>query len=972
MANYNSALAAYGDVKSPIDVDFMGKVLMAKQGSFDAGLAQIDESLAAMKQQENILIRPEDKARLAGNIQTLLNTVNSSGKLDLSSKNITRTIKNQIGTALDDYTVTQIGNSQKIRTAYAEASEKQKKGDATYNATNFNFMLAQAGVEDYIKGYNSKGEKVDNVGELVYDNYIDSIKLLKDDIDKWGKDYGIHAEWTKEGKAGDLIYTDIKHNVLRKEDVLERMKTSLNPKIMKQFTIDAWAHYKGTNEEELHKDVTQFYTSENAKEDINIANAEARKVGATKAEIIKIDAAIANYTSNKQANLEKINNKKYNPEQEKTIIYTNSLLNGLAESYQKDEEVERVTNDSNLDIAKFNVDVEYKKASLDQGQQRIDLAKKANDIADTANVIASGAGVKVDTQDATDTRTATEVATQTNADSYKNLVTLLAKESKKYNASTTDAQRSAFIAGITKEGNVSNVNTENYSAELIEAIDDFKAKSTIMQKGRQAIVNEITPSLINSYNAMVGSKKIDFNNLAITAPLTASYLKKGMTLEQIQKQVDSKGNPIGKQTVAMIKHEMAVNSLNFMDVGNEDQKHSLELYVKNLENQSFLTADQKISMRSKDKQSFGVMEGVGDMVGALLGIGGALFKNGASRLIARAQGDADAFKKADEDFDKSFTNTSKQWRSGFLRGEANSLDRWGLQSDTNLSEIQYRDLNNTDKVKGVSGAITTAIISATNKKNEEYIKLKPNTYNTEAVSFNPQDSKGKKVIESVILPQLSAVNGGQPLILAKGTMVTASMPAGSSDIQVTYTPEKGEQTTTTIKGEYMPSLQSTLYMKSPNHINSRLNENAPQRIITYETPTDTKDKFELLKKINRNFGENIISSALVADMGKIDSPLETQVSLRAYGKNTSPEVQQEINRIAESAYQVVWEQQGDRFEGTLKDANGKAVLIDGREVIVPLQKNGVPSNYSAGEARLQTIQLINDAKKIQIKTLIGE
>ena len=316
MANYNSLPAVYGDVKSPIDVDFMGKVLMAKQGQFDEGLSQIDEALASMKQQENILLRPEDKARLAGNIQNLLTTVNSSGKLDLSSKNITRTIKNQIGTALDDYTVAQISNSQKIRTAYAEASEKQKKGDATYNSANFNYMLAQAGVEDYIKGYNAKGEKVDNVGELVYDNYIDSIKLLKDDIDKWGKDYGIHAEWTKEGKAGDLIYTDVKHNVLRKEDVLERMKTSLNPKIMKQFTIDAWAHYKGTNDEELHKDVTQFYTSENAKEDINIANAEARKVGATKAEIIKIDAAIANYTSNKQANLEKINNKKYNPEQD--------------------------------------------------------------------------------------------------------------------------------------------------------------------------------------------------------------------------------------------------------------------------------------------------------------------------------------------------------------------------------------------------------------------------------------------------------------------------------------------------------------------------------------------------------------------------------------------------------------------------------------------------------------------------------
>jgi hypothetical protein len=231
MANYNSIIAQYGEI-SPIDVDFMGKVLMAKQGQFDAGVAAVDESLAAMKQQENLLKRPEDKARFSANIQNILNTVNASGKLNFASKSITRDIKGQIGKALDDYTITQIGNSQIINNAYTEAAEKQKKGDPLFNNGNFNFAVNRAGFSDYLRGYNDKGEKVDSIGTYQYTNYRDLEKEASDFIT------------SMEAKAGDdkIEYLDGqggKQTVTRK---------NLNPNQIRQI---AYSMLKGGAQEQL-------------------------------------------------------------------------------------------------------------------------------------------------------------------------------------------------------------------------------------------------------------------------------------------------------------------------------------------------------------------------------------------------------------------------------------------------------------------------------------------------------------------------------------------------------------------------------------------------------------------------------------------------------------------------------------------------------------------------------------------------
>jgi hypothetical protein len=963
MSSYLSEKSEFLKVQSSYNLALVNDVINIKNARFDANVKAGQD---AIDEFAKIDVISEDGSRekyVKDRVQGLVDYLNTSGNVNFERGNVQQQIRQQTSQILDNKILTDIANTAKYRNFQKEVAKAKEGKNGEYNQTNQEYTLEKSGFNNWYKDGNAKG--YDN---LNYTNYIDGIKLLKDDIDKWGKEYGVYAEWTKEGNKGDLIYTDGKHEVLSKDAVLNRMRTVLNPQIINQFKIDAWGHYQGISEQDFHKDLTQFYTTENAKEDVNIARAKGLKTGATKAQIAQIDADIANYTSNKNRNLEKINAGNYNLDEEKTNIYTSSLLGGLAESYQKDDEVQRVTNDSNLDIAKFNSDIQYKKATLDQGQQRIDIAKEANKIADITNIVNSGAGIKVDLPDETNKKTSTEIVSQTNADNYSKLISGLKGESKEYNALTTDAQRSEFIAGITNPKKGSNINTENYSANLIAQIDAFKASSTSIQKANEKIVSVITPVLINSYNNMIGSKTLDYNNLALTAPLTAKYLKVGLTLDEVQKQIDSKGNPVGKQTVAMIKHEMAINHLNFSGISNEE-RHTLETYAKNLENQSFLTPQQKQQMKGKDKANVNGFEGTWDLLSGVGNYIGNEFKHIGSGIYNNITNNKYGQLEEDKRYYKNQENIYNQFDRADKKRQLEALSMNPFKEDTSLYEVERADLGNQKTGGDLVGLMSTALFTATTEKNKEYEKSVPKTYNNEGLAFNPADIKGKKIIESTILPQIVTLTG-TPVELAKGSIISTQMKPNSSEIQVTYTAKGSDPKTITIQGEFMPSVQNALYMKSPNHINSRLNENAPSRAITFETPTDSKDKFDLLRKINTNFGDSVISKDLVNTMGAPNSPLETQVSLRAMGKDAKPEVQQQIMSISTSAYSVDWENRGGTFVGTVKDETGKTIIVDGQEAVSILSKGGSPSDYSHGVARLQTIQLINDVKKLQIQNLI--
>ena len=174
MASYQGIAQQFNKIVEPLDVDLMGKVLMAKEGQTNANIAQIDETLGQLKIQENMLIGDKRKARFANNVQTLLDEVNKSGKLNLQSGDFTRRMKNYVTTALDDYTLDHIAKANNIRAFQADVTDRKKKGDGSYNDVNYAYSAYKGGLQEYVN------EQTDELGSLNYVPYSDYNKKIND------------------------------------------------------------------------------------------------------------------------------------------------------------------------------------------------------------------------------------------------------------------------------------------------------------------------------------------------------------------------------------------------------------------------------------------------------------------------------------------------------------------------------------------------------------------------------------------------------------------------------------------------------------------------------------------------------------------------------------------------------------------------------------------------------------------------
>ena len=374
MASYQSLSAQFNPVQPPMDVDFMGKVLMAKEGQTNANIAQIDETLGQLKIQENMLIGDQRKARFANNVQTLLDEVNKSGKLNLQSGDFTRRMKNYVTTALDDYTLDHIAKANNIRAFQADVAEKKKKGDGSYNDVNYAYSAYKGGLQEYVN------EQTDELGNLSYVPNVSWQKELKDlseNIEKY--DTEIKKTWTENG----YIYTR-EGKVMSADKLKNIAQTFLTDGAKKQMTVDGWAsiHQGNTEEERVSNTKTAFNdfkirTLDAEKENVLLAKAEAAKTGS---ETDKKNAEIAqeNYD-----NLEKGLNNIYengSAEQMYGTIYKESTLNSFANTFKYNTvDITDIKGDTTY-MAKVKMDYDMQRDAVKDAQWKADYDLKSIEV----------------------------------------------------------------------------------------------------------------------------------------------------------------------------------------------------------------------------------------------------------------------------------------------------------------------------------------------------------------------------------------------------------------------------------------------------------------------------------------------------------------------------------------------------------------------------------------------------------------
>lgn len=880
MANYNSIAQVFGEVKSPVDVDFMGKVLMAKQNSFDLGLSQIDESLAAMKQQENLLIRDEDKARFAGKIQNILSTVNASGKLDLSSKNITRSIKAQVGEALDDYTVSQISNSQTIRNAYAEASEKQKKGDPTYSAVNFNDMIAQAGVDDYLKGYNSKGEKVDSIGSLNYQPYVNAPKVLDDAVSKWAKDHGYHTQINSENKG--LYFVNTKSEVLTKDEILNYLDVIVDPNIKAQMEINTRASYGRLDDTEFNRLAKERYVYYNTNDSAKLAEQKAKlktESGEKATEIEKNITALELKISDRQS---KIDNNNFD-RKEQYKFYKDDIFGGIAEAYDKNEVIDIDYNDTLLEIEKYKFDVAYKTEDLRLKKEANKIAKEGTD--------STGTSVPVIPDEDEAPKADTEIVRDAFVASEANLKNILSKEDTEYKKLTTLQDRNNYVRALMASGGVVNLNSKApLSNSIIVAINNHKNNYKAYGAHSNKIKSNLDVLAKDQYEDMRGATNLNLNHLGTTAPVTANSLKSKKPFNQLRADEQE-----------MIRYERVVGQLQFDDSLSAEERAQLKSYAGQIK-----TRNSNNKWFQNNANSLGDLDEIGGSTKNVLikGVYGTFIKG--VKNIADMVADTGEYY-----YDKAFNSQAEADKNRRLNTEKAKQD-WNdvyknyntlkkAINDSSVIGMFNQDMNITEVDTGEdtkSGGHLSAIyrrglsntIEAGSKVLKEYIPTIPEK---QSFSFSTED-KGQKAMAIQLSQVIQKHTDGVP---GKGeNNYNLEYFANSNAYTISYLDSDGKkQTTPLIDKKLIPkNILDTYQMSLTDWSTNLKNPKATVPTMSYTRPIDRKEGENMIENLAKT-NEGVFTEQEVYMM--LDSPMfQTPSVMFENITKAHPEIKDDVNK----------------------------------------------------------------------------
>jgi len=856
--------------------------------------------------------------------------------------------------ANDPFILSAMENTYKFENFNKNVQKIREKNKDAYNDINYQDALDLAGFQDYMNG------KRDNLGELSYKDYINAPKILEESVQKWAKDFGYHTEWV-EGDTNQLIYKNEKKEVLTKNEIINKLASTLDPSLTEQLQINTRFYYKDKPSSEIENDVINFYKKQDSNIESELVKIKAKKVNASEEDKIKLQNDEDRYTKMKKDISDRLDSKNFDFKSEKYNVYINNLFDNIADNYDRDNVVDVKYIDNNLQLAQFQKDVEYKKAVLEQGQQRIDIENKKLGAMNLANKIAQGSVTDRPEEDLSN-KTDTQLAEEANKQKYLELKQALENTDNTYNSFDTEEQKNNYIKELVRDKTPVNINTDTLDPVARQKLNDYKATSSTVYNTKVKINKEIGDATQKVYSDILNGKAT-LGNLAITMPITAKYVKNKTAFSNLN-----------KRDKVLLMHEIATNMKQYGSLSDEEN-HTLDIYIKNLESQDFLSKKDKERMVNKSKEdinlfknaSTGIWErvkGVGKLVlSGLNELPGAVTGDSGYTVSGMLSNDIEGAKKEQQKrYLEAGVNLSESLKS-ILNISKALTDVLNPMQDTNITELEVGDLNK----KAKSDADTTmkrAIITATNYKQNELKKIVPTIKDLRAISFNPED-KNQKEMATAIQTQVASMGG---VDIEKGSVYETFLTPDKKGINIRYTPLKGkEKVNIIIPTDVIPELTNSLDDKSGSFYNSKKNVNAIPREFSYKVPEDSEVKRNLLVKLSDSYGESVISKPLLQSLSSSDSSLLSQVQIRAMSKGKSEQVSKEIFDIADSTYKVQWVSTGYSWRAIVRDNSNKIVNIDGKEAIMEVDKD-----FNEGDMKVLTIDLINKVKTAQLQEILKQ
>lgn len=568
MANYMSSPVDYGKTIDSSATDLLGKVATLKQQKYDANFALVQSTI---DQYGNIdLARPEDREYLAGRLQKITDVVNNSGNRDLSRNNVTRSIQSQVKTVLDDYVVTQIGETKKIRTFENEvANIKEKKRDI-YSDTNYTDALEQGGFDKYMKG------EVNTIGNLSYKEYVDIngklSKKAKEYSELMGKKQLLDSQnkgYYVENTFGERVYM---------QDIYATLDSELDEKDKEQLRINARQSIGKLDKTTYDNYLSSSLNQEVSTNKLELARLEAKMQSVKKEERAQYADQITALKSNIKDTEDKVKNKTFS-EGDMYRVFNKSTLANISSNYDFNRITDIETDTTQLEIAKFQQDVAQDEISNAYKQEELRL--KGLEVKAIETQAYGGATVTEKPQEKSDEKSAYKVIQEGVVQTNKALDTYLRDTNENgYNQKSTQEQWQYKLTrkadDIEIEGNTKQVQ------DLFRNFQNSQSQyATVSTKNKEYLKENIGV-------AFDSFKGANLDNLSSTMPYTASLKKKGYKFSDLDE--DSKAGVIV---------EMGANASEFISLDD----NSREVWNKAVESYNLGLGTKKSEKAQRIKQA---------------------------------------------------------------------------------------------------------------------------------------------------------------------------------------------------------------------------------------------------------------------------------------------------------------------------------------------------------------------------------
>ena len=925
MASFLGTTFENTPVQSKINAPMIQTVLSMKQGQYDATKQKLQAGLDQLEALQ--VLRPQDSEYIQAKINSTVNSINDYSNLELTP-NVEMDLTNQIkSVARDPFIINAIENTTKYRNFNLTVDEIRKKKPELYSDVNYSDALDQGGYQEYMQG------KTNKIGNLEYHNYIDAPKVLNESVAKWAKDYGYKTTVNSINKG--LYFVNEKKQVLTKSEIVDFIKTNIDPNTKKQLEINARATYGKLPDDKFNEIVINRYKEQNTNDNNLLVEARAMLSSKSGKELELLKSNIDILETNIEARKTAIEEKKFSRDSQYEF-YNNDLFNGIASNYDKNEVIDIDYNTVLLDVAKYQEDVRHNKASELLEAYKLDGKNSKGEYIDLGTEVPV-----VPEDDPNKEKPNDELIRNAFVESEAQLKRALAENDPEYKKLTTLEERNNYVRALMKSDGTINLKAGNaHSQAIINARNNHKNNYKIYGEYINSVSSTVDRLSKEQYDDMLGGKNINLNNLAETMPNTAKLLKGRKDF-----------NSLTAEQQEIVRYERVANQLKYDDSIEPQQRRSLTTYLntlkkRNSNNSNFLKTVSSIDTR--ELTGFAPLESLGsglkllfqDTIGHIANV----INDRAVQLIygeEEYKKSDKATRKAEDDAWENFKTSNKRTKD-FLREYS------PIYTDSDITEIDTSE--DTKSGKDLSYVFRNTIskeLSNIDKKMTAYLPTMP-----EKSSYSFSTDNKLQEANADILKQVVIANIGEGVPAPnKVNDYNVEYTALTDSFKITYLVDQkdGDEAKA-------PKKQSVIVTRAlmPKIIREKYNLSQENWATSNRNPKGTLPSFEYNPPYSKTEGKdmintlsNIASSEFTpSEIDRLSQSLLFQTpSIRfdAIYKNNpviknDKNKQEQVNKVVNANVVIenkVIQGQGFRLTPVLKYQDGTEEDITEKSVVVP-------------------------------------